>query len=293
MRRIALALASIMLFVSGVRAQQIPSEMPDFDRQVGFTEPLLTPVFRSYGDEHLYFVLPNVLNVDKLSSGSPDITLLYDRQREGRHAILTISGTVGYARDHDEAINQVKQLDGAARFAAIEPNEFGFMIRTPGSEGGEATIESAKIDSARHFEILVRAADITTRILLVPASYKFDSIAVVYSPKYRGVVRDANGVAQVGVRAYEVGSVVSGGCALQPDRFVSWRTLTQGCIHPQYSRRLIRPLQERLKEKDFYDGIVDGAFGPLTERAIRKYQSAHSLVVDGVPSADLADAVAR
>lgn len=44
----------------------------------------------------------------------------------------------------------------------------------------------------------------------------------------------------------------------------------------------VRQLQERLNERGFGSGKVDGVFGPGTERAVRGLQEAHGLVVDGI-----------
>jgi peptidoglycan hydrolase-like protein with peptidoglycan-binding domain len=47
----------------------------------------------------------------------------------------------------------------------------------------------------------------------------------------------------------------------------------------------VRLLQERLKAAGFDPGAIDGAFGPNTERAVRAFQQAKGLGVDGVVGA--------
>ena len=44
----------------------------------------------------------------------------------------------------------------------------------------------------------------------------------------------------------------------------------------------VRALQRRLARAGFRPGPVDGLYGPLTEQAVRRFQSAHGLSVDGV-----------
>ncbi|WP_210214760.1 peptidoglycan-binding domain-containing protein, partial [Mesorhizobium sp. M7A.F.Ca.ET.027.02.1.1] len=265
--------------------------MVDFDRQVGFREPLLTPVFRAFNDDHLYFVLPNVLSLDALPTGAPDMTLAYDKAGVGKDAFLSLSGTVGFASDHAKAKDEIKSDDPAARFVVLEPSEFSFSVKTPGSDGRDAIINSAQIDSAGHFEVFAKVDDITSRILLLPSSYKFDAIAVIYGPVYRGVVRNSAGTPEIQVRPYSVGMVAGGGCALSPERYQSWATKQVGCKHPQYPRKLIREIQSPLKQAGLYAGGVDGIFGPFTEKAIREYQKSQSLLIDGIPSWELADKI--
>jgi len=44
----------------------------------------------------------------------------------------------------------------------------------------------------------------------------------------------------------------------------------------------VRALQESLKELGFYNGVVDGIFGPLTEEAVRSFQEQAGILVDGI-----------
>ncbi|MCL2058050.1 MAG: peptidoglycan-binding protein [Oscillospiraceae bacterium] len=44
----------------------------------------------------------------------------------------------------------------------------------------------------------------------------------------------------------------------------------------------VKNVQTKLKEKGFYTGPVNSKFGPLTEEAVRKFQGANGLEVDGI-----------
>jgi len=46
--------------------------------------------------------------------------------------------------------------------------------------------------------------------------------------------------------------------------------------------REVRGLQRELRRDGFGPGPIDGRYGPLTERAVRRFQAAHGLSVDGV-----------
>ena len=45
----------------------------------------------------------------------------------------------------------------------------------------------------------------------------------------------------------------------------------------------VRDMQSKLKSKGYYKGKVDGKFGPETRRAVRKFQEAIGITVDGKP----------
>lgn len=45
----------------------------------------------------------------------------------------------------------------------------------------------------------------------------------------------------------------------------------------------VRKMQDKLKEKGYYPGSVDGKFGPATKSAVRKFQTSVGITVDGRP----------
>jgi len=55
-----------------------------------------------------------------------------------------------------------------------------------------------------------------------------------------------------------------------------------------YPAELIRKIQQGLANQGFFLGAIDGRFGSKTENAIRAYQKSADLLVDGVPSSQLA-----
>jgi len=55
----------------------------------------------------------------------------------------------------------------------------------------------------------------------------------------------------------------------------------------------IASIQSGLARLGYDPGQVDGAFGPKTERAIRRYQLDHGLLVDGRPTPELAAHISR
>jgi peptidoglycan hydrolase-like protein with peptidoglycan-binding domain len=55
-----------------------------------------------------------------------------------------------------------------------------------------------------------------------------------------------------------------------------------GYTRPNVGSRRVREVQRRLNRLGYESGPVDGLFGPLTERATRRFQTRHDLRVDGV-----------
>ncbi len=274
-------------------AAEIPPAMLDFDRPVGFTKPLVATVFKAYGDEHLFYLVPNRLEVGDVGPGTPSTAVLYEKARSGRHAILSLAGTIGFGGDYDAAIDEIRNSDPSAKFAVAEPYSFAFNLLLPGSNSGGATIDTAKMTSAQHYEIYARIPDVTARILLVPDSYRRPAIAVIYAPTYHGIVRSDDGTPKISERRYEIGSVANGSCALAPERYLSWSAGVVGCVFPSYPYRFVFPIQKDLKRLGFYEGKLSGNYDNTTSRAIRKYQTARSLVADGIPSLDLAEALKK
>ena len=50
---------------------------------------------------------------------------------------------------------------------------------------------------------------------------------------------------------------------------------------PTESMERTKMIQTALKNASLYAGAIDGKIGPLTEQAVRNFQSAHNLKVDG------------
>jgi peptidoglycan hydrolase-like protein with peptidoglycan-binding domain len=60
---------------------------------------------------------------------------------------------------------------------------------------------------------------------------------------------------------------------------------------PQMSQDDIRQAQERLQELGYYDGAIDGIYGPKTAEAMRAYQQVQGLPVTGTLDQETAQAL--
>jgi hypothetical protein len=123
--------------------------------------------------------------------------------------------------------------------------------------------------------------------LLLPNSYKFDFMSVVYAPTYRGIVRDDDGTVKIRDRSFEVGVVSNGGCIFDPEKYVGWPSDRAGCLFPKYDAVLVRGLQKKLHQLGFFKSRIDGVYGPLTGEAIRNFQKSKSIAEDGIPTSQL------
>jgi peptidoglycan hydrolase-like protein with peptidoglycan-binding domain len=69
-------------------------------------------------------------------------------------------------------------------------------------------------------------------------------------------------------------------------------TWTRGeSAQPQMSQDDIRQAQERPQELGYYDGAIDGIYGPKTAEAMRAYQQAQGLPVTGTLDQETAQAL--
>jgi hypothetical protein len=288
-----LSLFFVCFGISTAHSAEVPKSFVDFDRQVAFSKPLLISIFHGYNDDHVYYVLPNIIKVGELSPGVPDLSLIYDQVKRRHAALLTIRGQIGFSGDYEAALAEIKSVDPVATFAIPEPYAFSFAVSTPGADGGGAIIDAAKINSAGRFELLAKVSDITARILLLPTSYKFDSMSIVYSPVYHGVVRTSDGTPQIVERKYDVSVVSNGGCVFSPDRYLSWATQFTGCIFPRYDRKLVYSIQKQLRKLGLLGFQVDGVYGPHTGAAIKRYQTSKGAMADGIPTLELAEQLAK
>lgn len=100
-------LSHLCVYVSGGYSAELPKSFIDFDRQVAFSKPLFISVFHGYQDDHIYYVLPNTINVAQLSPGVPDLSLIYDQIKPRRRALLAIRGNTAFGADYEAALNEI------------------------------------------------------------------------------------------------------------------------------------------------------------------------------------------
>jgi hypothetical protein len=288
--KVAFFVAALSSALSGPVLAQIPPEAVDLDRTVAFSEVRPVTMFRAYGDTSLYYILRSGLKAVS-EKGATDATLLY-RTNPGDRSFLSLKLiTSAEPKAIGEAIKEVKAKDPLAKFAYVEPTSFKYTVSAPASAGGTGHVEQTIVPGDRETELLVSVDPILRRVLLIPASYQFVSLSVVAATTISGVTRDENGVVKIGQREIDLSTVVSGSCALLPGQYINVDNGVIGCLHPPYSPDLIKALQQDLYRLKLIKFHPDGRFGTKTEAAIRTVQERLGLVVDGIPSQRLVDAL--
>ena len=87
----------------------------------------------------------------------------------------------------------------------------------------------------------------------------------------------SNGLDADGIAGSKTQTVLYSSSAKSYSSATDSSTLKQGS-----QGTLVKNMQQRLKDLGYYDGTVTGNFGPLTEEAVKRFQSAQGLTVDGI-----------
>jgi peptidoglycan hydrolase-like protein with peptidoglycan-binding domain len=81
-------------------------------------------------------------------------------------------------------------------------------------------------------------------------------------------------------------SLMGSGFSIPADRFVNGKE-DIGAYYPGDKGSAIAALQERLKALEYYDyAAVTGYYGPVTQRAVERFQRTNGLAVDGIAGPD-------
>lgn len=82
-------------------------------------------------------------------------------------------------------------------------------------------------------------------------------------------------------------------------KILGFRTLEQaqelnvpsGYLRQGESNENVRKLQRILIQLDFFDGVADGVFGPLTDLALRDFQRSKGITIDGIYGSETRNAL--
>lgn len=273
---------------------ELREELVDFDRPFGFSEPLQLTAFRAIREgSPLYIFLPNGLALASAPDGGKLLALTYDAPSGQFPSTGQLTGRFEFT-DRGEvqrAMDEIRASDPEASFVYPLPANASFGLSGPGMPRTEVTVETSVVPFKQAVSFSSSIPGLTSRVLLAPKSHKLSVIAADYVFDLKGVSRNENGDLIFETRRFTIGTTIDGFCAIDPDQALNVRTMSSGCIHPRYDPRLVREIQSRLIEAGFKSGPIDGVYGRQTEGAIRAFQRSHDLVVDGIPSDGLLEAL--
>ena len=118
----------------------------------------------------------------------------------------------------------------------------------------------------------------TLQLRLVAAGFAPGSIDGIFGPMTRAAVvafQQSAGLVQDGIVGRMTWTALGVNCNTPPVN--NCPTLAQGSTGPAVTR-----LQGLLKTRGFYEGNIDGIFGPITRTAVINFQNTSKLLRDGI-----------
>ncbi|HEU5140294.1 MAG TPA: peptidoglycan-binding protein [Bacillales bacterium] len=173
-----------------------------------------------------------------------------------------------------DTVNMGKKMilsTAAASFALSAPLAVGAAT-------GDSTAKKIKIDTTQilHYGSNGKAVK-SLQVQLHQKDYYQDSIDGIYGPHTLGAVtryQQTHGLAIDGIAGPRT---LSSLFTVQGNYVQSERLLTIGD-----RGQAVRAAQEKLQALGYYNYNVDGIFGPITKDAVKHFQAANDLLIDGI-----------
>lgn len=284
--RITSVIPCLGLLLASRSFSEVPKSVVDFDRSVGFSVPRNITVYPAADGNDMVFLMPNGLQEARNAEGAPRFGLTHTGLGRGGDLILRLTPTID-GIPIQEIVADLKTKYPNLRFAFPGPKSSRFEITGAGLVPEPKPMIATGDALAGDFVYAVRLPPLTVRVLLTPRSYLMAVFAISMQYEVRGMARDAQGTPALETRTFRMSLGMEGFCALWPQLVLNASTGVNGCINPRYDGRLVKQIQVRLREHGGDPGPEDGAFGPNTERAIRKFERDNRLPVDGIPTPEL------
>jgi len=184
---------------------------------------------------------------------------------------------------HDTGMNRFLAFTASVFLLFVAPTIYGQEGEDAHERAGEAT-ESAAETAGDAAKTGMEVAGEATRTGMSAAGGAVETGVEATGKGVGEAVGQTSGAATTGAQATAdatttgataaVSAVETGaGAARSAGRAIA------GVFGGGNNRARIRSAQEVLKEQGYYDGEIDGVVGPMTESALRKYQSEHGLEI--------------
>ena len=188
------------------------------------------------------------------------------REKYGEWTKVVFEGTVGYVKNEYIEVTRSKAGGSAAKGASPA----GGSANKSGGEGSAA--KNAAESGALRYGDEGDAVKELQRLLSEKGIYE-GPINGKFGPMTEEAVfryQEAAGIERDGV----VGSETMKKLKERPHPAGTYRNGDTGDE--------VKTIQKSLKEKNYYKGPINGKFGPLTEEAVIRFQTANNLEVDGI-----------
>jgi hypothetical protein len=248
-----------------------------FDEPVGFSTFHNLTVYREWDNAKSFILLPT--GVKTASSG---ISFHY-KKTHGRFS-GTMELTVRPTFDEEEfnsVINELKISVPDGRFVLGEPvmSEWEIIGR-----GVNETVTPPLMSNPllTDTSVSINIPDELSRILLHSGSNYASAFVVRHKFAMRGVEIDDAMSPHVTTRWFSRSVSFTGGCSVEPERYVDLENGRAGCLFEiTFDREFVKEIQSLLRQLGLYHDGIDGTVGTLTRSAIRSFQSSHGMANDG------------
>ena len=221
---------------------QIPADksLIDFDSVVYLDPPQLVTIYRSSDpQQHIYFLIPSSLGIERDEAGKPRLGLYHHgiRKRDksktsGGQLVITFRPTYG-ALNIQDIITLVRKIDPGAKFAFPIPTQSQLRFFMDNHYGSEVLIDTISPQASglnSSVATVTRLTDLGLRAFLDPGSDTSQLFLARYQFTLRGIERDTSMNVTMTTRTFSVGLSFPSMCHKYPELFVDLTTGQTGCL---------------------------------------------------------------
>ncbi|RXH37069.1 hypothetical protein XH94_24620 [Bradyrhizobium zhanjiangense] len=249
-----------------------------FDEPVGFSAFHDLAVYRAWNDPKSFVILPTGVRSDK-----GNISFFYRKNGRGLYeGTLQLTIRPGYDDPELKAVlDELKTTVPDGHFVVGEPVMSEWEVA---GIGVKQTVTPPLMSNPllANTSVTLTISDELTRILLHSGSNYASAFVVRHKFAVRGIELDDTMSPKITTRWFSRSVSLPGGCNIEPEKYVDFRTGRAGCIFTIiFDRRFVLDVQALLKKINLYRGPLDGVAGVNTRAAIRDFQSSHGMDNDG------------
>jgi hypothetical protein len=248
-----------------------------FDEPVGFSNFHNLTVYRQWESPKSFTLLPTGLR-----TASNGFSFHYRKVNGRLKGSLLITVRPAFDdEDFNSVISELKSSVPGGRFVLGEPVMSEWEVI---GTGVKLTVTPPLMSNPllTDTSLSLDVPDDLSRILLHSGSNYASALVVRHKFAIRGVEIDDSMSPHVTTRWFSRSVSFTGGCSVQPERYVNFETGQVGCIYQIFfDRQFVKEIQTLLRKLELYNGSIDGNPGTSTRAAIRTFQNSHGMTNDG------------